>query len=346
VVSALGWEIVWFISAAVVISTVFVVRAAKNDPRRVERRSGKGSESKEPNIPKPPVTDAEKAEIPKVPLSVREQLRPVQSYAELEAISRLKLRTEPQLEAGNKGRSITTWRGQVSVGSMVAGGVLLLASFALSDAILTLGGIGLAFWGVLFLYIENEPYLKEEAVVSALRGQGATIEELAGSMGSFTQGVHLPPRSISEVAAEKVLLQSTGVGEVAVLAPGLGLVDYYRESANSDFLGVDMDFIRVKLSKALVEDLEVARLFELRSEGDAVTVTTEGSKLYSLCTSMVNTTEAEVRLPCAFHSSFAVVLARATGRPFVLASMTRDPKDKKIVAKYLKLGGERAGVPP
>jgi hypothetical protein len=344
VISTLGWEVIWVVSAAAVFSIVFVVRATISDPRRVKSKSRKKSETKEPDLSSPFGKDKE-AETSKVPFPVMEPLRPVQAPAESEGISKSKLLIEPLLMAESDGRRMAAWRDQVSIGSMVAGGVLLLASFALSNAILTLAGIGLAFWGILFLYVENDPYLKEEAVVPTLMGQGATIEELVGSMGSFAQGVHLPPRSISEVAAEKVLLRSTGFGEVAVLAPGLGLVDYYRKSANSDFLGVDLDFIRVKLSQALVEDLEVAQLFDLQSEGDAITVTTEGSKLYKLCTSMVNTTEAEVRLPCAFHSSFAIVLARATGRPFVLASMMKDPKDKKIVARYLKLGGERVSVP-
>jgi hypothetical protein len=243
---------------------------------------------------------------------------------------------------------------------MLAGGFLLLVSFYLSNTIVALAGIAFAFWGILFLYLGNGSYLKEEVVTSAVRGQGAVLEQLLDKMGRFSQGVHLPPKSIGEVSSEKVLLGAevplqeldgstlkgtAGVEGMVISAPGLQLVRYYQESGDSDLVGSEMDFVRLKLSKALVEDLEVAETFDLQREGDAVTVTTTGSRLYDLCASMVGSTEAEVRLPCAIHSSFAIVLARALGAPIILASLDREPDGKTIVAKYKMIGG-KAAVPP
>jgi hypothetical protein len=207
----------------------------------------------------------------------------------------------------------------------------------------------------VMLYISRVPYVKIEAVVPSLVGQGQVIGQLLGPMGSGLEGVQLPPRSIGEVSQEKVLIRktasvegpsTTSTMEMGTLlpAPGLDLVKYFQEKSNSDFFGVDFAFLQVTLPELLIRDLEFVTDAEVTMDGDLVTIRTTGSKFYELCSSMASSAESEKMLACPLHSSFAIMIARSIGKPVVMASEVRDAETGSITADYRVLG-ENLSVP-
>jgi hypothetical protein len=241
------------------------------------------------------------------------------------------------------------------VGFLMAGGVLLILAFVTTSTVLALAGIGFAIWGAVMLYISRVPYVKVEAVVPSLVGQGEVIGQLLRPMGSGLEGVHLPPRSIGEVSQERVLIRRTafasssipsgdGKGDLLLPAPGLDLVKYFQEKSNSDFFGVDFAYLQVTLPELLMKDLELVTDAEVTRTGDLVKVRTIGSKFYDLCTSMASSAESEMMLACPLHSSFAIMIARSLGKPVVMASEVRDKETESITADYKVLDGEYPSV--
>jgi hypothetical protein len=247
-------------------------------------------------------------------------------------------------------------RDVTMVGFLMAGGALILLGYLAANTILALAGIGFAIWGAVMLYISRVPYVKVEAVVPSLVGQGQVIGQLLGPMGSGLEGVHLPPRSIGEVSQEKVLIRKTafasssppsGVGDKDLLlpAPGLDLMKYFQEKSNSDFFGVDFVFLQVKLPELLIRDLELVTDAEVTKNGDLITIRATGSKFYQLCSSMASSAESELTLACPLHSSFAIMIARSFGKPVVMTSEARDAETGNITADYRILDGEYLSVP-
>lgn len=233
---------------------------------------------------------------------------------------------------------------------VTAGAALLLGSFIVSNTIAALAGVAMVFWGVLILYVAGAPYVKAEVIGPSFEGEREAARQLIGSQEAGA--VYLPPRSFAEVSAEKVLVTrgsrtdgpsnpappgASGPG-LLMPPPGAGLVKYYQEKAESDFFGVDLDYVRVTLPRLVTEDLELAQSLDVTVDGDRVAISTKGTRFYQLCSSMAGPPESEKYLACPFHSSFAVVLARAVGRPVSVDSVERMTDGRTVVANYMIRG--------
>jgi hypothetical protein len=234
---------------------------------------------------------------------------------------------------------------------LFAGGVLLVVSVLSSNAIAAFAGLAGFFWGALLLYVANDPYVKVEMIGPSFEGQRAVIRQFMDTAGAGSKAIYLPPRSLGEVSEAKVLFPrakgqkgskgssassgTSNVGDGLLMpAPGLGLVRYYQEKSDSDFFGVDLQFVKVTLPKLLAENLEVVQAFEMSVDDDKVTVTVVGTRFYELCSSMSDSSESEEKLACPFHSSFAVILARAVGKPITIDSIERMGDHRSIIATY------------
>jgi hypothetical protein len=237
---------------------------------------------------------------------------------------------------------------------LVVGGGSIVFSILFTNSILAFIGLGFVFWGILFVYVGSVPYVKAEIIGPSFAGQKAALQQLIETHEGRGRAIYLPPKYIGEISAGRVLLPSddkptstlgNGSTDTATVkpaglelpAPGLGLVEYYVAHADSDFVGVDMEYLQASLPKLIREDLELAQTFEMTVDGSTVTIRTVGERFYELCSAMAISAIGEEYLACPFHSSFAVVLARATGKSVVIESATRMDDARTIVATY-KIG--------
>jgi len=242
-------------------------------------------------------------------------------------------------------------RRQLTLVMVVIGGVLLLASTLASNAIAALAGLAVIFWGILLLFATATPYVKAEVIGPSFEGQREAVRQFLSAGGTKLNATYLPPRSFEDVSAGKVLLSAEKDGgggvtggasglsatsgtRVQMPAPGLGLVKYYQKKAGSDFLGVDLQYVKLTLPNLVTEDLELARSLEVSIDGDTVDITSIGAKFYQLCVAMSDSAESESYLACPFHSSFALVLARATSKAVMIASVERMNDGETVKATY------------
>ena len=211
--------------------------------------------------------------------------------------------------------------------------------------------MGLVFWGVLFLYVGSVPYVKAEIVGPSFSGQKAALQQLIETRKRRGRAIYLPPKYPGEISSGLVLLPSIkkptttlgseGADATAVNptglelpAPGQGLVEYYVAQSGSDFVGVDFEYLQTSLPRLIVENLELAQTFEMAIDGSFVTIRTVGERLYELCSALTISAKGEEYLACPFHSSFATVLARSTGKSVLIESATRMDDARTIVATY------------
>jgi hypothetical protein len=231
----------------------------------------------------------------------------------------------------------------------MVGGITLVVSVFVFNAVGALAGLAMIFWGIVLLLVTTTPYVKAEAIGPSFEGQRQAIRQFIGVTGRNLKATYLPPRSFEEASADSVLLTGEGESEAPVGAnrpssklltgirmppSGVGLVKYYQSKTESNFLGVDLQYIKMTLPKLLTEDLELAQSVEVNFDGDVVGVATIGAKFYRICESMSDSADSENSLACPFHSSFAIVLARATGKPITIESIDRMNDGRTIRATY------------
>lgn len=263
----------------------------------------------------------------------------------------------PRLQAyGVREKAKRTARSKkiVTYALSAVGGASIVFSLLFTNSILAFVGLGLVFWGILFLYVGSVPYVKAEIIGPSFAGQKAALQQLIETQKGRGRAIYLPPKHLDEVSAGRVLLPSddkpiatpsSGSANATTVkpkglelpAPGLGLVEYYVAHTGSDFVGVDMEYLQASLPRLIRENLELAQTFEMTVDGNIVTIRTVGERFYELCSALTISAKGEEYLACPFHSSFAIVLARATGKSVLIESATRMDDARTIVATY-KIG--------
>ena len=103
-------------------------------------------------------------------------------------------------------RGKSQFRDFASAGALLAGGSLLLLAFLLSNIVAALAGIAIAFWGIIILYVSDAGFVSVDAITSTLEGEREVIKQLLANIGAKSEGIHLPPKSIDEVSAERVMM--------------------------------------------------------------------------------------------------------------------------------------------
>jgi hypothetical protein len=89
---------------------------------------------------------------------------------------------------------------------LLLGLVALLGSFLSSSYILAFIGLGLTFWGALFLYIKPTKYVKLALLNSTSLSTLANIEKMLANAKANSQGIYLPPKRLQDYTSSLVFV--------------------------------------------------------------------------------------------------------------------------------------------
>lgn len=231
------------------------------------------------------------------------------------------------------------------------GTVSLVLSIVFTSYILAFVGLGLTFWGVLFLFISPVTYVKSSLVDSTVAPLLITLDKMLTQLNYQGNVTYLPPRSLKGakegvlfIAAEKnsVLpsIEDVSPGKIFTnpngicLAPlGHGLVDLFEEELGIDLFKTDFDFLQSNLPRLLIEDLELVKGFEMDINGDIVHVKMRGSVYSNVCSEVRKLTNICSRVGCPICSAIAQALAKATAKA-VTIEKTQFYEDESIETWY------------
>ena len=112
---------------------------------------------------------------------------------------------------------------------------------------------------------------------------------------------------------------------MSITPPGEQLMKLYSEELGVDFARMDLDFLQLKLPDLLINDLELAEDLEINVNDSMVNIKMVGRGA-ELCDAVRSSTLLDEYLGCPIHSSFALVISRASGKAVILESVKPDGK--------------------
>ena len=230
------------------------------------------------------------------------------------------------------------------------GTTALLFSVIINSSILALIGLGLVFWGALFLYIEPQKYVQARILNSSTKSPLDTLSQLTTALNYSGKAIYLPPRYFPHPGNEKVFinwgqsehlppLDTVNRAEVlmndplglCVTPPGLALTNLYEQELGTQFMDIDLYDLPEKISKIITEDLEIAKTFYMDFESNVITIHVTDHIYQDLCSP---SREAKSALCCPLCSSIAIALARTLNTPITVENLQLPRQDGSLVVRY------------
>ena len=245
--------------------------------------------------------------------------------------------------------------------TLIANGILSLAlSIVYSSSILTLIGLGLLFWGITFAYVSTSEHVKKVILETTVSSQMAALNHMLKKQGFEGNPIYLPPRYFGNSNTCAVYLQKTGniqlpspemmleneagflfelfANSAAVLMtpPGAELAQLFEKTLETNFNRVDLKYLQQNLPELIVEELEIAQVFEMGMENSTVRVRAVGS-IYSNPDTQTGQPSTWSLFGSPLSSAVACSLAKATGKPVMRTSSKIDIKSNSVAEEYVIL---------
>ena len=220
---------------------------------------------------------------------------------------------------------------KVGLALLASGAAAMVSSIIFENSILALVGLGIFCWGILFLFVKPNKYVRIEIMDSWIVSSLRIIDRLLHDF-EWAKAVYLPPNyfedydggvfltnnmvTVQEIAEKKEFTNPKGL---LIIPPGLGIVNLIEKRLDKSLSEVDIDFLRNTLFKVLVEELELVQGFHMNIRNNDVHVKIVGSIHSSLCSDLrKHQTKICTCLGCPLCSSIAYALAKVTQKPVII----------------------------
>jgi hypothetical protein len=173
---------------------------------------------------------------------------------------------------------------------LLLGLVALLGSFLSSSYILAFIGLGLTFWGALFLYIKPTKYVKLELLNAASSSTLQNIERILATAGTDLKGIYLPPKNLQDYTASLVFistkpdqplptsvdtnphkLQSQNPSGLFITPPGLALAKLFEKELKRPFTEPRVEDLQKQLP-SLFDALQITKNFTIEAKDNTIKV--------------------------------------------------------------------------
>jgi len=232
---------------------------------------------------------------------------------------------------------------------LLIGFISLLTSALYSSYVLGFIGLGLTFWGALFLYVKSTKYVKLELLNAASSSSLDNIERILTTIETDLKGIHLPPKNLLDYNSSLVFipekpnqplpssaetgpreLHSTNPAGLLITPPGLALSKLFEEELKQSFTETTLNELQTQIPE-LFEELQITKNLSLTSEVNMITVTTRNNvfKDLSEAAKRLEKTYALVGSPMA--SALACAFAKATGKPITIEKEETTPEGTTIM---------------
>lgn len=236
---------------------------------------------------------------------------------------------------------------------LFSGAISLVTSVVYSSSTLAFIGLGLTFWGALFLFIKSTKYVKASLLDSTAFSLLSTVDQILTDLNYRGKAIYLPPKYVKtvksgivfissekgiiippaeEVAKGKIFLEKPK--GICITPPGLDLANLYEKELKKDFAKVDLNYLQNNLPKLFIEDLEIAEDLEMNIEDNMIKTRITGSIHNDLCNRVRNLLNIRDSFGCPICSSVAVALARSTGKPIVIEKTAISDDGKTFETHY------------
>ena len=249
---------------------------------------------------------------------------------------------------------------KIGVIFLISGILSLVFSINSESQIIAFIGLGLTFWGALFILITPRKYVEGSLLDSAAISSYLTIDRIIKDLKYKGKGYYTPPYpkdvylpehlkglkdmvvfvsaeneadmpSIQELAESKFLLQKPQ--GVLVTPPGLGLLTQIEKKVNVDFTKISLDELCEVMPRFILDDFSLAKEMEMTIEENQVNLKLSDS-IYKNLYSGENNLKSIMLLGCPIVSAVACALAIASGKTVTIQKQNVLPDGSTIQVLY------------
>ncbi len=249
---------------------------------------------------------------------------------------------------------------RISVLFLISGIVLLAFSIYAESQILALIGLGLTFWGVLFILVRPLKLVEGSLLYNASISSYLTADRILNDFSYKGKGYYIPPYpedvylpeylkglkaslvfisakndsempSIEEIAKGK-FMSKTQKG-VLLAPPGAGILTQIESKTKMDFTKMTLNELCEVLPPFFTQDLNLAKELEMQLDGDQIRLKMVDS-LYKNLYSARNNLKSVTFLGCPIVSAVACAIAKTSGRTVAIQKQQPSPDGLAIQVWY------------
>jgi hypothetical protein len=180
---------------------------------------------------------------------------------------------------------------------MVPGVLSLVFSIFYSSQVLAFIGLGLTFWGALFLFVRPVGYVKSSLLDSAAISSYSTIDRIVKDLKYKGKSYYIPPYpkevylpeylkglkdmivfisadsgagmpTIEEIAKGRFLLENPK--GICVAPPGIGLLTQFEKELRVDITKIELEELCERLPQLILENFQLVKEIEMKPEENQV----------------------------------------------------------------------------
>ena len=260
----------------------------------------------------------------------------------------------------SKRRVKSTVSARISVLFLISGILSLAFSIYSESQILALIGLGLTFWGALFILVKPRKLVEDSLLYSASIPPYLTADRIINDFSYKGKGYYIPPYpqdvylpeylkglkaslvfisakndsempSIEEIAKGK-FMSKTQKG-VLMAPPGSGILTQIESKTKMDFTKMALNELCEVLPPFITQDLNLAKEMEMKLDGDQIRLKMVDS-LYKNLYSSRNNLKSVNFLGCPIISAVACAIAKTSGRTVAIQKQQVSPDGLAIQVWY------------
>lgn len=249
---------------------------------------------------------------------------------------------------------------RISILFLVSGTLSLIFSIYLESQILAFIGLGLTFWGALFLLLKPAKHVEGSLLYSAAVSAYLTTDRIIKELEEKGKAYYIPPypkdvylpdylKGLKEAVVFVSIEKNTEMPPIEELAkgkfisenpegmllapPGLGLLTQIEQQFNVDFTKMELNDLCTFLPHIMLQDLNLAKDMEMEPKKDQIYLKIFDS-LYKKFYSVQNNLKSVNLLGCPIVSAGACALAKTSGKTVTIQKQQVSPDGLTIEVWY------------
>jgi len=255
--------------------------------------------------------------------------------------------------------------GKIGIVFMVPGVLSLIFSIFNNSQVLAFIGLGLTFWGALFLFVRPVRYVRSSLLDSAAISSYSTIDRIIKDLKYKGKSYYIPPYpkevylpeylkglkdmivfisadsgagmpSIEEMAKGRFLLENPK--GICVAPPGSGLLTQFEKELRVDITKIELSELCESLPQLILESFQLAKEIEMKTEENQVHLKIFDSIYKNLYSGEENLKSVHF-LGCPLVSAIASSIAKNTGKIVTIHKDRISPDGQTIEVWYRFIEG-------
>ena len=216
-------------------------------------------------------------------------------------------------------------------------------------------GLGLLFFGIIFTYFSSDEYVKKSLLDTTVSSQQATLKNIIQKLGYDGDVVYLPPKYLRNPEVSEAFVSKRRGGRLPKFEqsqsgdqdfsvddpcglrftpPGAELSKLFEKTLGTNFISVDLQYLRQNMPKLFIEELEIAQDFEIEVEDNKIRVEIQDSVYSTSDVEAEESSSVHSILGSPLSSAIACALAKATNKPVVIEKQQTSKNGKDVTIEY------------